>query len=75
MYSKEKIDGSRACLVVVETIAEVENVKAYLENAGYNKKQIFVYGTGSANEYKVEKRTLQVGDVSLQLIWQGEVLT
>lgn len=61
---KRKIEGSRACLIILETIAGVEYLKQFLEQSGYNKNQIFVYGTTEKKEYDVEKkRELQAGDV------------
>lgn len=63
---KRTIGTLRAGLIVVETIEEVENLKAFLENSGYDKSKIFVYGTGldSSKEYDVaNKRELEPGEI------------
>ena len=63
---KRTIGSSRAGLIVVETIEEVESLKAFLENSGHDKAKIFVYGTGSdkAKEYDVaNKRELEPGEI------------
>ena len=62
---KRKIEKSRACLIILKTIKEVEDVKQYLQNSGYDADHIFVYGTiKSDSEYPVSsKRELKIGDI------------
>ncbi|ETO31729.1 Helicase conserved domain containing protein [Reticulomyxa filosa] len=62
---KRKIEGSRAALIIVETIAEVEKLRGALLAFGYDSEKVFVYGTANSTlEYDVKnKRELRVGEI------------
>ncbi len=69
----KEIAKQRAGLIIVETIADVEHVKADLLAANYDASQIFTYGLGAeTKDYDVAgKRKLQVGDVIISTNMAG----
>lgn len=60
---KRKVADERAGLVIVETIAQAQEVKRELLNLGYNENQVWLYGKGLGEEEGYVERHLNAGDV------------
>jgi archaellum biogenesis ATPase FlaH len=76
--AKRKANNSRAVLIILQSIQEVEELREKIIDSGYDESKVFLYGTTNKElEYNVSQQTRDAAwrYYRLQPIWLAAALT